>query len=93
MIVQVLSIDGVGISPAAGMSPNAMAQIIGNKVSPLPCPGVTAASGSKSGVQPLWTTALIFTRPRGTNSMIFSSDFVRRSEPPYHMLYHYVVAV
>ena len=59
MIVQVLSIDGVGISPAAGLSSQAMAQIIGNKVSPLPCPGVTAASDSKSGVQPLCTKRLL----------------------------------
>ncbi len=59
MIVQVLSIDGVGISPAAGLSSQAMAQIIGNKVSPLPCPGVAAASDSKLGAQPLCTTRLL----------------------------------
>jgi L-ascorbate oxidase len=59
MIVQVLSIDGVGISPVAGLSSQAMAQIIGNKVSPLPCPGVAAASDSKLGVQPVCTTRLL----------------------------------
>jgi L-ascorbate oxidase len=58
MIVQVLSIDGVGISPAVGLSSQAMTQIIGNKVSPLPCPGVAAAS-DKTTVQPLCTTRLL----------------------------------
>lgn len=59
MIVQVLSIDGVGVSPTAGLSSQAMAQIIGNKVTPVPCPGVTSSSDSALGSQPLCTTRLL----------------------------------
>jgi FtsP/CotA-like multicopper oxidase with cupredoxin domain len=46
MIVQVLSVDGVSISPNPGAPQQSLAQILGNKASPLPCPGVEPASGS-----------------------------------------------
>jgi len=58
MIVQVLSVDGVGISPAPGTSQQSLAQILGNKASPLPCPGVAPASGGTRHVEPLCTTRL-----------------------------------
>jgi L-ascorbate oxidase len=59
MIVQVLSVDGVGISPTPGASQQSLAQILGNKASPVPCPGVEPASGSTPRFEPLCTTRLL----------------------------------
>ncbi|MGH8246770.1 MAG: multicopper oxidase domain-containing protein, partial [Gammaproteobacteria bacterium] len=59
MIVQVLSVDGVGISPTPGASQQGLAQILGNKASPLPCPGVVPPSDSDRRVRPLCTTRLL----------------------------------
>jgi L-ascorbate oxidase len=58
IIVQVLSVDGVGISPTPGASQQNLAQILGNKASPLPCPGVAPASNDASRIEPLCTTRL-----------------------------------
>jgi hypothetical protein len=59
MIVQVLSVDGVGISPTSGASQQSLAQVLGNKASPRPCPGAAPASGGSYRVQPLCTTRLL----------------------------------
>lgn len=58
MIVQVLSVDGVGIGPSQGASAQSLAQILGNKASPQPCPGVVPSSSGWHRVEPLCTTRL-----------------------------------
>lgn len=46
MVVQVLSVDGVSISPTPGISPAQLAQISGGKFVPQTCPGIVPVSTS-----------------------------------------------
>jgi len=59
MIFQVLSIDGVGISPTPGASQQSIAQIFGHKVRPVPCPGVVPPAHGIVRAEPLCTTNLL----------------------------------
>ena len=58
MIFQVLALDGVSISPTSGAPQQSIAEIVGNKAQPLPCPGVAPPSSRRSQAQPLCTTRL-----------------------------------
>lgn len=59
MIFQVLSIDGVGISPTLGLSQHNISEIVGSKVQPRPCPGVAPTDSRYQNSEPLCTTRLL----------------------------------
>jgi FtsP/CotA-like multicopper oxidase with cupredoxin domain len=58
MVVQVLSIDGVSVSPTSGVSVQDMRQIGGAKLRPVPCPGVEPATLANPRAEPLCVTRL-----------------------------------
>jgi FtsP/CotA-like multicopper oxidase with cupredoxin domain len=59
MVMQVLSVDGVGVSPPAGTSLQQLAQIGGQKLQPVRCPGLQSVSPpDPTANEPLCTTRL-----------------------------------
>jgi len=58
MVVQVLSIDGVSVSPNAGMSQQDMRKIGGKKLETVACPGVEPAAPGSPRAEPLCVTRL-----------------------------------
>lgn len=58
MVVQVLSVDGVSVSPSAGMSQKDMRKIAGRKLETVPCPGVQPGSAGDARAEPLCVTRL-----------------------------------
>jgi L-ascorbate oxidase len=59
MVMQVLSVDGVSVSPPAGISQQQVARIDGQKLQPIPCPGLQSPNpADPSADEPLCTTRL-----------------------------------
>lgn len=58
MLMQVLSIDGVSISPDVNATPGQLAAIAGDKFDAIPCPDSDVISAT-SGIQPLCTRKLL----------------------------------
>jgi L-ascorbate oxidase len=59
MVMQVLSVDGVSVSPPPGTSQQQFMQIAGPKLQPVPCPGLVSPDpADPSANQPLCTTRL-----------------------------------
>jgi len=53
LLMQVLSIDGVSVSPTAGMAMKEVSALTGGKMDPEACPGLAPASGGSGDADPL----------------------------------------